>query len=175
MRNLLWLICLFLPLTAMAVDPDSTVSFPRGELFGGYSYFHAGDSGGNFSGLNASIAENLRPWFGGALEVSSHWSSGTNVSTFMYGPVFSYRKDPRITPFVHFLAGGVSGSTGYLDISHGKATFGLATGGGVDVQVTKNLAIRVAQVDYVLSRFSATQQSNFRFSAGLVYRFGFRK
>jgi opacity protein-like surface antigen len=174
MLKMLWLVCL-LPLTAMAADPDSTVPFPRGEFFGGYSYFHAGDGGGNFSGVNGSIAENLRPWFGGALEVSSHWNSGTNVSTFMYGPVFSYRKDPRITPFVHFLVGGVRGSVGYLDISHSKTTFGVAPGGGVDVQVTRNLAVRVVDVDYVLSRFSGTQQSNFRVSAGLVYRFGFRK
>ena len=174
MRRLFWLVCL-LPLTAMAADPGSTGLYPRGEFFGGYSYFHGGDGGGNFNGLDASIAENLRPWFGGALEVSSHWGSGTNVSTFMYGPVFSYRKDPRVTPFFHFLAGGVSGSTGYLDISHGKATFGLTAGGGVDVKVTPNLAVRVAQVDYVMSRFSASEQSNFRFSAGLVYRFGFRK
>jgi opacity protein-like surface antigen len=173
-RKMFWLICL-LPLTAMATDPDSANPTPRGELFGGYSYFHAGDGGGNFSGVNASIAENVRPWFGGVLDISSHWNSGTNVSTFMYGPVFSYRKDPRVTPFFHFLAGGVRGSVGYLDISRAKTTFGLAPGGGVDVQVTRNLAVRVIQVDYVLSRFSNSEQSNFRVSAGIVYRFSFRK
>jgi opacity protein-like surface antigen len=173
-RKMFWLICL-LPLTAMAADSDSANSTPRGEFFGGYSYFHAGDDGGNFSGVNTSIAENVRPWFGGVLDISSQWNSGTNVSTFMYGPVFSYRKDPKVTPFVHFLAGGVRGSVGYLDISRSKTTFGVAPGGGVDVRVTRNLALRVIQVDYVLSRFSATQQSNFRVSAGLVYRFSFGK
>ena len=174
MRKILWIVC-FLPLTAMADGPESAVSFPRGEFFGGYSYFHGASGGGSFSGVNVSMTENLRPWFGGALEVSSHWSSGTNVSTVMYGPVFAIRKDPRVTPFVHFLAGGVRGSVGYLDISHSKTTFGVAPGGGVDVQVTKNLAVRVVQVDYILSRFSNTQQSNFRVSAGFVYRFSFRR
>src|SRR5215471_5640633 len=133
-------------------DPGSIESYPRGEFFGGYSYFHAPNGGGSFNGVDTSIAQNLRPWFGGALEISSHWN-GPNVSTFMYGPVFSFRQDPRVTPFVHFLAGGVRGSVGYLDISHSKTTFGFAAGGGVDVQVTKNLAVRMVQVDYIMSRF----------------------
>jgi opacity protein-like surface antigen len=172
MRKILWLLCL-LPLTAMASDPESVGTLPRGELFGGYSYW--GTGGANFGGVDTSITENVRPWFGGALEVSSHWNGGANVSTFMYGPVFAYRKDPRVTPFLHILAGAVRGSVGYLDISQSKTTFGVAPGGGVDVKVTRNLALRVVQVDYVLSRFSDTHQNNFRVSAGVVYRFSFRK
>ena len=160
----------FLSLSAMAVEP-----VPRGEFFGGYSYFLA-DAGGaalSFHGTDVSIAENINRWFGGALDVSSHWNSGVNVTTFMYGPVFSFRKNPRVTPFVHVMGGGVRGSVGYLDISKARATLGVAAGGGFDVRISKDLAMRVLQVDYVLSNFSGSHQANFRGSIGLVYRFSF--
>ena len=160
----------FLPLGAMASDP-----VPRGELFGGYSYFlsDAGGSAVSFHGTELSIAENINRWFGGALDVSSHWNSGVNVTTFMYGPVFSSRRNPRITPFVHVMGGGVRGGVGYLGISRARTTIGLQAGGGFDVRITKDLAMRVLQVDYVLSNFSGSHQANFRGSIGLVYRFSF--
>lgn len=156
--------------SAMASDP-----VPRGELFGGYSYFlsDAGGSAVSFHGTELSIAENINSWFGGALDVSSHWNSGLNVTTFMYGPVFSFRRNPRITPFVHVMGGGVRGSVGYLDISRARTTIGMQAGGGFDVKITKHLAMRVLQVDYVLSNFSGSHQANVRASVGLVFRFGF--
>jgi hypothetical protein len=155
---------------AMALDP-----VPRGELFGGYSFFlaDAGHAGINFNGMDISITENINHWFGGTFDVTSHWNSGVNVTTFMYGPVFSYRKNPRITPFVRVLGGGVRGSQGYLNISHSSTSLGMAAGGGFDARISKDLAVRVIQVDYVLSSFSGSTQSNIRASIGLVYRFSF--
>ena len=91
----------------------------------------------------------------------------------MYGPVFSSRKNPRITPFVHVMGGGVRGSVGYLNISHAKTTPAMQAGSGFDVRISNDLALRLLQVDYVLSNFSSTPQNNVRASVGLVYRFAF--
>ena len=174
--RLLVLVC-FLPLAAMASGPPTLESFPQGELFGGYSFLYSnvGQKGTAFNGGSGSIAQNLTPWFGGVFDFSSQWGSGTNVTTFMYGPVFSYRKDPKITPFVRFLAGGVRGGVGYLNISKPETTWGLDAGGGLDAAVTKNLSIRIIQVDYVFSHFSGVHQDNIRVSVGLLYQFAFKK
>jgi hypothetical protein len=160
----------FLSPSAMARDP-----YPKGEFFGGYSLFLAdtGHAALGFNGFDMSITENVNHWFGGALDVSTHWKSGVNVTTYMYGPVFSYRKNPRITPFVRVLGGGVRGSEGYLNISHSSTSLGMTAGGGFDAKISKDLAVRVIQVDYVLSSFSGSTQSNIRASVGLVYRFSF--
>jgi opacity protein-like surface antigen len=157
-----------LPLHAAASDPP-----PKGEFFGGYSYFRTNaGTGANFNGANFSVAENANGWLGGALDVSTHWDSSVNLTTVMLGPVLSYRRNPGVTPFVHVLAGGVRGSVGYLDISKARATFGLATGGGLDARLSRNVALRLFQVDYIVSGFSGTHQNNIRLSAGLVLRFG---
>ena len=177
MRNILGVLLLvsFLAPAAAASDPASSDPYPRGELFGGYSYLYsnAGQSGGSFSGGAASITENIRPWFGGVFDFSTQWHSGANVTTFGYGPVFAYRKDPKITPFVHILGGGVRGSVEYLNISKAETTWSVMAGGGLDVKVARGLAVRLFQADYVFSHFSGVHQDNFRVSVGLVYRFGY--
>ena len=53
-------------------------------------------------------------------------------------------------------------------------SFSTTLGGGVDMNVSKLLAVRVFQTDYVLTRFGGDSQHNFRASAGLVLRLGAR-
>jgi outer membrane protein OmpA-like peptidoglycan-associated protein len=54
----------------------------------------------------------------------------------------------------------------------------MAMGGGVDMVLTKNVAWRVAQLDYLMTSFSgnalgaSARQNNFRAGTGLVLRFG---
>jgi opacity protein-like surface antigen len=151
---------------------------PKMEVFGGYSNFSANINTASFNmnGVAVSAAENVNRWFGGALDFSAHFGTenGHTVSmqTISYGPVFSYRKSPRITPFGHVLLGAVHGGPNYLDISKGEYRFGMYAGGGLDVKVAPNVALRIAQVDYLLTRFSNATQDNFRISAGIVMRFG---
>ena len=161
-----------LPWVARAADP-----VPKGELFGGYSYFRSdlGLTSTGFNGGDVSIAENTNRWLGGVLDFSSHYNGGVNVTSVMYGPQFTYRKNPRLTPFAHVLVGGVRGSVSYLGISKAEATIGFAGGGGLDAQVTQHLAVRLIQVDYIFSHFSAVHQDNMRVSVGLVFRFAFRR
>jgi len=174
MRTVLWL-ALLIMLVPLEASAQETNAVPRGEFFGGYSYFHA-SPGTSMNGGELSIAENVNHWFGGALDFSFHHGSfggsGVNVTSIAYGPVFSYRKDPKVTPFFHVLLGAIRGSSGYLGISEADTEFSIAAGGGLDVKVGKHLAVRVVQADYVSSHFLSKTQDNFRISAGLVLRFG---
>lgn len=49
-------------------------------------------------------------------------------------------------------------------------SFALEAGGGLDIAITPYVSIRAAEVDYLLTRFSAQQisanQNNFRYMAG---------
>jgi hypothetical protein len=55
----------------------------------------------------------------------------------------------------------------------------MAFGGGLDIPVSKLISIRPAEIDYLLTRFNNqftdTNQSNFRYSAGVVFTFGGNK
>ena len=61
-------------------------------------------------------------------------------------------------------------------ISATQHPFSMAVGGGLDVNVSKNVAIRVAELDYFLTRYtnpitSTNNQNNFRYLGGVVFRF----
>lgn len=161
---------LLLPAGAMAQD------VPKAEVFGGYSYFNA-DRGGNLNGWNASAAVNLNNWFGIAGDFSGHYGSdsfGTfipgigpatasvngNLHLFTFGPVVSYHKENRVTPFAHALFGFAHSSfggdtvfvpdTGPISFNTNEKdnAFAMAAGGGVDIKINKALAWRLVQADY---------------------------
>jgi opacity protein-like surface antigen len=99
------------------------------------------------------------------------------VQTFLFGPrVTLYRG--KAEPFVHALFGGarISAEASVLGISRedSASAFAYALGGGLDIKVHKNLAIRVAQLDYLGARNEGENLSNFRYSAGIVIRLGKR-
>ena len=52
----------------------------------------------------------------------------------------------------------------------------MAVGGGVDVAISHHFAIRPGEFNYVLTRYSnpltsTTNQHNFRYSGGLIFKF----
>jgi hypothetical protein len=176
MRKFLVLLpLLILPVSALAQET------PQVEVFGGYSNLNANmnASSVNLNGVNFSVAENLNSWFGGALDISSHFGTEngfrTNTQSLTYGPVFSYRKNKTIVPFGHAMLGAVRGGPEYLGISKPEERFGVYTGGGLDVKVTPHVALRVIQADYLMTRFSNARQDNIRLSAGIILLFGHKK
>jgi outer membrane protein OmpA-like peptidoglycan-associated protein len=125
-----------------------------------------------------------------------------NFFTYLFGPQIAMRSKSRVTPFVHVLFGG-SHSNFYANLQQSgtistgptvqdatKEAFTLAVGGGLDVKVGKNVAIRLGQFDYFMTRFSGryidtsgtgsaggleiNNQNNFRFLAGVVFHIGRR-
>jgi opacity protein-like surface antigen len=114
-------------------------------------------------------------------------TASANLFTYNVGPIFKYRTQ-HFEPFVEALFGGAHSNT-YQNLQKAcqaactttdnpsNNAFNFVLGGGVDIPVSKSIAIRPAQVDFVLTRFgnSFTQgnqnQSNLRYQAGIVFRF----
>jgi len=110
-----------------------------------------------------------------------------DLFTYNVGPVLKYRSE-HFEPFVETLFGGAHSNT-YQNLL--KACAGTCTttgnpsnnawdfiiGGGIDIPLSKSIAIRPAQFDFVLTRFGNSftkgnnNQSNFRYNGGIVFRF----
>ncbi len=186
---------------------------PKAELFMGYEYIRfapslSGNPSVNFNGGGGSVNFNINKVLGIKAEFTGAGTGNLkqcdatglncvtrsgNFFTYLFGPQLSYRKNSRVTPFAHLLFGG-SHSNLYANLAPvsttpttaepNKEAFTLAVGGGLDVNAGKHIAIRLAQVDYFMTRFSevgvtpsgATQQinnqSNFRYMGGIVFRLG---
>ncbi len=107
-----------------------------------------------------------------------------NLFTYLFGPQVRI-PTPKVNPYLHFLFGGAHTSVFGNAVNalqtasaapSGNA-FAMAIGGGLDVPVTHKVAIRVGQFDYLMTRFNneitgPDNQHNFRYSAGVVFRFG---
>jgi hypothetical protein len=122
----------------------------------------------------------------GTIPAGTYSASG-DMFTYQFGPVvrIPWRS---VTLFGETLFGG-SNTNGYgnlektidagggtLMISGTQHPFSMAVGGGLDVNVSKTVAIRVAELDYFLTRYSnpstsTNNQNNFRYLAGVVFKF----
>jgi len=187
------LLVLCLPLAALAQEEA-----PKVEMFGGYSYLRVypgeGADGVSTHGFNTSLAGNITRSIGIVGEYSRFTKSlnasdiiddptlgiieaRARVSTFMLGPRFTLRGG-NAEPLVPALSGGAratcanSAPGGSLEVS--GAAFAYALGGGLDIKVHDNFAIRVAQLDYLHARVASQGLNNLRYSAGIVLRFGKR-
>jgi hypothetical protein len=112
-----------------------------------------------------------------------------NLFTYNVGPEFKVRLS-HFEPFVEALFGGAHSNvnanlvqacgancTFNTSKSPSNNAFDFIIGGGIDIPVTHSIAIRPVEVDYVLTRFGNSftagnnNQSNFRYQAGVVFRF----
>jgi opacity protein-like surface antigen len=161
---------------------------PKVDIFAGYSYLRenpstAGVSSFSLNGGSASVAYNANNWLSGVADFGGYHNgnilgtgtSGT-LSTFLFGPRISYRRHERITPFGEVLFGVAHASASIAGASGSDNAFAMSVGGGVDYKLSNRFAIRVAKVDYLMTRFSETgtggqTQNNLRVSTGIVFRF----
>ena len=97
------------------------------------------------------------------------WVEGAKHSEF--GPVVRFTNHSKVTPFAHALFGGVHGSASSGSFGAGETDFSWAAGGGIDVGLNHRFAVRLAQADFLQTRFGSTSQNNFRYSAGIVIKF----
>jgi len=162
-----WIVSAFL--LALCCFPAAAQDHPKFELFGGYQFTHL-ESSFSGSGWNASGTGNFNNWFGVTADFSGAYQNGVHSHAFLFGPVLSYRKSDRLTPFVHVLFGDthvtVSGVPGSTD------GFTTALGGGFDTKLANHVSWRIVQADWMLTHFSGdTQGKNARVSTGLIFRF----
>jgi hypothetical protein len=160
-----------------AAAPDASAQdYPKLEIFGGGSVVCAfcNESPGRegLGGWQASAAGNLNKTFGivGDFGGQTRSSFGTRAwqYEYLFGPQFSARSD-RLTDFAHALFGGAS-----LHAAGGSVSgFAMGFGGGVDINLTKTLALRAAQFDYVRHRLSSAGisiwQNDIRLGVGVVF------
>jgi len=174
MRKNLWVICLVL----FACLPVAAQDTPKVEVFGGYSW-----AGGNFHGWNTSVTGNLSKSFGLVADFSGHYGSeldgpifvDEDAHSFLFGPRFSHR-GKRLTPFAYALFGVTrfheSATISGQRLSDADTGFSSALGGGLDVKVSKHVAIRAFQIDYFRPNFFGEAHNRGRLAFGIVFRFG---
>jgi opacity protein-like surface antigen len=122
-----------------------------------------------------------------AIVPAGTYSARANMFTYLFGPVVRIPMK-KATVFGETLFGG-SNTNGYgnleraidagggtLSVSGSQHPFSMAVGGGLDINLSDNVAIRVAEFDYFLTRYtnsitSTNNQNNFRFLFGIVFQF----
>ena len=179
MKEIVVVLCLLVFASFSAKGQEEET--PKVEVFGGYSY-----AGSDTRGWNGSIAGNVNKWFGLVGDFSGQYTNTGEAGfrekirthSFVFGPQVSVRKNKRVTPFARALFG-----VAYIDTNATEAgqtflfndkSFSMALGGGLDVRVSKNVAIRAFQADYVRTKFFGQTQNKGRLSFGVVFRFGQR-
>jgi outer membrane protein OmpA-like peptidoglycan-associated protein len=170
---------------------------PTAELFAGYSYLRfnprVNGTAQTFDnqGGTASIAGNVNRWLGlvadfGFYKVSGDLQPGSSgkAQTYLFGPRFSHRGE-RWTPFASVLLGAarmsvdsstpVAGSNNFFNNTVHKNAFATAFGVGFDYKLSRHVAWRVVQAEYLITKFpdgNSNFQNNLRLATGLVFRFG---
>ncbi len=88
------------------------------------------------------------------------------------GGITLQARNPRFQPFVRGL-GGVARLNADGDVislnNQTDIAPAFAVGGGLDIKLSDNIALRVAQVDYLQTRAFDTVQHNVRFGAGIRF------
>jgi hypothetical protein len=145
--------------------------YPRVEAFGGLSYFNVDAvTRDTFYGWQASVSTNFHKNVGVTADVGGQYKTlfGTSIQgyEFLIGPRFTAR-GRRFTGFTHALFGFLHARGGGLS----DTIFAAGFGGGVDVNGSDRVAIRVVQFDYIPSRFSGEWRHNARLGFGMVIKF----
>lgn len=156
----------------------------------------------NLDGFNVSVTGYLTKRFGITGDFSAHFRSQTEdlpggtirfrSRSFNYlgGPQVRFINSTRVTPFIHALAGVANNrfayratatgtSTPAADVSVSVTDFALALGGGLDLRVSKRVALRLFQIEYnpvflrdrpELNTNGGRRLDNVRFSIGIVFK-----
>jgi len=164
------------------------------EIFGGFSFSDINTIESSFSakGWHTMVAVNLRQsWLEIIGDFSGHYGSlnGSSTATHnaMAGLRFSFSHG-RLMGFVHSLYGLSFGhppltTTDALERPQKVWFTFVPSGGGLDLEVTRRLAVRVVQFDLILHSQTPVNPTSYpqvdqslsvqqRISAGIVFRFG---
>ncbi len=173
--------------------------YPHGEVYGGYSFANVGASTSFFGssyglgninsplGFQVEAEGNVNKWFGIDGGVSYNTKSvNYNYNSFGYnygsstatgsitivtvGPRFTLRYG-RTSIFGHTFIGSMSVSGAFDGYAGSESAFAYGAGGGIDVDLTKHLAIRTVQADYVTASKFGVRVNAVRVSSGLIFHF----
>jgi hypothetical protein len=161
-----------------APPPDRRRASQKGDVGFSYSILHESAladtlpagwvvaANGNLGRFVGVVGE-----FGGNYKTINVVGTGINVGIHSYmGGIRLRGETSKAIPFAQFLVGGVRRGVGALGESDSVTDFALQPGGGVDVRVTRQLAIR-AQGDYRWIRLDGGHSNEYRFAFGLAIGF----
>jgi opacity protein-like surface antigen len=158
---------------------------PAIEVFGGYSMVVVdtttafGQTGFdlNLNGWDGQVAFNGNKWAGFVADFGGYYgsiedtfsgeSASVHVHSIMFGPRIAIRRG-SVTPFIQALFGYARISAEAQGENVFKENdFAMAFGGGLDVNVTKTIALRPVQIDYFTTKTGLTGDfaGHFRYSA----------
>lgn len=151
---------------------------PKADVSIGYSFLRLGSTGGvNQQGGTVAVAGNLNNWVGIVGDFGVYHSSPFGVSlntfTFLVGPRFTANRKGRVSPFAQVLVGGAHMTASIAGLSNSTTPFAIGAGGGVDLRVSRNVALR-PQIDYLALRSGGQTLNSLRGSFSVVFRFGRR-
>lgn len=184
---------LLLALGFTAAAPRSALA-QRGSLLDvgiAYNYVRTNVPAGgcgcfSLNGGSGWVAFNLTRSLGIVGEIASQRASNISstgvdltLTSFLAGPRFRWSHTRHFAPFAQALLGGAhaSGSLapGSSGLSGSPNTIALIAGGGLDIALTRHIALRALEADYYLTRFDNgvnDHQNNLRIAAGVIIRFG---
>jgi hypothetical protein len=181
---------------AVAQIEQKPFEVPRTEFFIGYAHEYA-DLSGSFSGTLGTVFGNSTGLNGFAFEASHflHNNLGFTVdiartsnkrldptgigyvrTSYLAGPNYRLPRYGFFSPSVHVLAGidhGVFTVPENLPstFTFGNTEFAAAAGATLDGNLSRHVAIRLVQVDYLYSHHYGENQNSFRYAGGVVLRF----
>ena len=186
------------------------VIYPKAEVFGGFSISSIGVSSidpttglptslrNSFFGWQTSVNGNLTHHLAIVADFGGQYKTVAGIPMnnyqFLFGPRMVFR-GPRITPFVHMLFGGGRSGIGSISITDpitgltvttpavSSTGLELGMGGGIDINLSDRLALRVPQFDWTPMRVSsidpltllpttAWAKNQIRIGIGLVVKAG---
>jgi len=191
----------FFALLAVVLISGSAVaqsdSNPKWDLFVGYQFLHPGATvPAPFGdpnnptpyklpdmpkGAGAALAYNFDAHWGLEFDLGQNWGGGNDETTVSLGPRFIWRTDAA-NYFLHALVSENRLSVNALNIDN---SIGAILGGGMDLPITKFIALRLFEADYGWARhnysdFAAPQLPSLRSAnldgarlrTGLVFSWG---
>lgn len=159
--TILAVIAVFAPASLWAAD------VAKAEVFGGFSFDSIKVTGGDRStaaGWQAALQGNMTEMFSIVGDFGGHYKDGGSALEYLGGPRITHRMD-KTSVFAHALFGGTHFSDG------GGNHFTMGYGGGLDVSVKDNFAIRVVQFDWApIKADPEWVKNNIRFGFGVVWK-----
>lgn len=161
--------------------PAAAQESSKADAFLGYSYVRAnpataGAPSFNLNGGSGSVAYYPFRSLGIVADFGGYHASNIGtVYTYLFGPRLAHHIG-RVTPFAQVLFGGARDGAGAIAASTSANALAVSAGGGLDVNATKHIGLRLVQAEYLLTRFQETvggnrlTQNNARISTGIVFR-----
>ncbi len=174
-------ICALVVLAFSSFAAAQSKLIPGVEVFGGYSHLSLSSGGLGFanwnqmSGWDAAVTiPHIYRGLGITADASGDYSTALEQYNYMVGPQYKW----EFSKF-RFIAHGLYGRAqtrvrqpGSTFIEPSDRQRALAFGGEVDVPISDRFSVRAIQADYLAASAFGSNRNSFRFSTGLIYKFG---